>query len=75
MEERLRADNVKVNLIKPGTTGRKEKDIEDECVIDFTLKQLVDAFIIPEVPDVAKVNPKQYDAHLETLNQIEQLVA
>ena len=74
MEERLRAENVKVNLIKPGTTGRKEKDIEDECVIDFTLKQLVDAFIIPEVPDVAKLNPKQYDAMLKTLTDIERFL-
>ena len=75
MEERLRAPNVKINLIRPGTKGRKEKDLEDECAIDFTLRQLVDCFVIPEVPDVASLNPKQFQANLQTLDAIEQLLA
>ena len=67
MEERLRAPNVKINLIRPGTKGRKEKDLEDECAIDFTLRQLVDCFVIPEVPDVASLNPKRYEANRQTM--------
>ena len=74
MEERLRAENVKINLIKPGTKGRKEKDLENECAIDFTLQQLADCFVIPEVPDVAKVNPEQYETNLRTLEAIVRFV-
>ncbi|HTB83722.1 MAG TPA: DEAD/DEAH box helicase [Candidatus Sulfotelmatobacter sp.] len=76
MEERLRAKNVKINLIKPGTTGRKAKDIEEdvECVIDFTLQKLVDSFVIPKVPDVATINPKLFQSYLKTLSDIEKFL-
>ncbi|MDE2104498.1 MAG: hypothetical protein KGL39_45100 [Patescibacteria group bacterium] len=75
MEERLRAGNVKVNLIRPGASGRKDKDLQDECPIDFNLQQLADHFVIPEVPDVAILNPKQFQANLQVLDEIERLCA
>ncbi|MDE2103518.1 MAG: DEAD/DEAH box helicase [Patescibacteria group bacterium] len=75
MEGRNREPNVTVNLIKPGTTGRKDKYLESEpCVIDFTLNELADSFVIPEVPDVATLNPRQYEANLRTLEAIVRLV-
>jgi len=75
MEGRLLEENVTLNLIKPGTRGRKERDLEpDVCVIDFSLQQLVDHFIIPEVLDVATLHPGQYDAHRQTMLDIARVV-
>jgi len=70
MEGRLREENVKINLIRPGSKGRKDRDLEDECAIDFTLQQLVEHFVIPEVPDVATRLPEQYAAHRQTMLDI-----
>jgi hypothetical protein len=76
MEERLRSKEVKINIIKPGAGarprfgGRKEKDLGDEQVIDFTLNELAGHFEIPEVPDVATLNHKQYQANLKALEEI-----
>jgi len=41
--------------------------------IDFTLQQLVEHFIIPDVPDVARVNPDGYQHNLKLLEEIESL--
>ena len=70
MEGRLREENVKINLIRPGSKGRKDRDLEDECAIDFTLQQLVEHFVIPEVPDVATRLPQQYAAHRQTMQEM-----
>ena len=43
--------------------------------IDFTLQQLCAHFIIPEVPDVATVNPAGYAAALEALTALETMAA
>jgi hypothetical protein len=76
MEGRLRDENVTINLIRPGATGRKQRDLEpNACVIDFTLQELVEHFVIPEVSDVATLQPKQFAAHLKTLADIEKLLA
>jgi hypothetical protein len=77
MEERLRAPGVKVNVLRHGATRKKrDNDIAaDECPIDYTLQQLVAAFEIPDVPDVAERNPAAYQRHLETLKQIEAVLA
>jgi len=77
MEERLRAGGVKINVLKSGVTRkRRDSDIEaEECPIDFTLQQLAAHFIIPDVPDVAARFPEQYKRNLDTLAQIERLVA
>jgi hypothetical protein len=74
MEGRLREEKVQINLIRPGSKGRKERDLEDECAIDFTLQQLVEHFVIPEVPDVATRLPEQYAAHRQTMQEIVRLV-
>jgi hypothetical protein len=74
MEGRLREEKVKINLIRPGAKGRKDRDLQDECVIDFTLQQLVEHFVIPEVPDVATRLPKQFEAHRQTMQDIMDLL-
>lgn len=45
----------------------------DAVPIDFTLQELADHFIIPDVPDVAANNPDGYQANLDKLNDVEQL--
>ena len=74
MEGRLRDENVKLNLIRPGAKGRKERDLGDECAIDFTLQELIEHFVIPEVPDVATRLPQQYEAHRQTMHEITRLL-
>lgn len=44
-----------------------------EMVIHFTLQDLVNSFSIPDVPDVATVNPEAYEKNLATLADLEQL--
>ena len=73
MEGRLREENVKLNLIRPGAKGRKERDLQAECAIDFTLQELAEHFVIPEVPDVATQLPQQYAAHRQTMRAIAKL--
>ena len=74
MEGRLRDENVKLNLLRPGAKGRKERDLGDECAIDFTLQELITHFVIPEVPDVATRLPQQYEAHRQTMHEITRLL-
>lgn len=42
-------------------------------VIHFTLPQLVDSFVVPEVPDVATLQPDAYQRNLRLLEHIESL--
>jgi predicted RNA methylase len=63
---------------EPGAPKKKSSLPDDGFapsaeVIHFTLQQLVDVFIVPEVPDVAAVNPEGYQRNLELLQQIESL--
>jgi|CZKV01.1.fsa_nt_gi hypothetical protein len=51
------------------------QDVGKPSPIHFTLQQLVDHFEIPEVPDVATINPDGYNLNLQLLHEIEQLVA
>ncbi len=68
MDERLRDETVSLNLLtEDGEEG-------DGLVMDFTLQELVDHFNIPEVPDVAQVNPERYQNNLNLLEEIERLV-
>jgi hypothetical protein len=74
MEARLRANNVRVSILKPGEKpGRQNEDRLEPCQIDFTLHQLVEHFVIPDVPDVARVNPDGYQRNLQLLKEIEEL--
>jgi hypothetical protein len=61
MDGALRAANVKVG----GGEGEP---------IDFTLQDLVDHFEIPDVPDIATIDPARYNAFVEQLHQLEQLI-
>lgn len=65
MEARHRATNVLLSIQDKGKPSP----------INYTLEQLVECFEIPEVPDVATVNPAGYEANLALLHEIEQLVA
>jgi hypothetical protein len=78
MEGRNRDANVTVNLIKPGARHRghrrRERDLEPQAqVIDFTLQELVEHFVIPEVPDVAALHPEQFQAHRQSMLDIARL--
>jgi hypothetical protein len=74
MEARLRAENVKLSILKPGDKPSKQDHGGwgvESCAIDFDLHELVSHFIIPDVPDVAKVNPDGYKKNLAMLDEIE----
>ena len=76
MEARLKADNIKLSILKPGDKPVKQNHEGwgvEPCAIDFTLQDLVSCFIIPEVPDVATVNPAGYQRNLKLLEEIESL--
>ena len=53
--------------------GRQDERNLETCAIDFTLQDLVDNFVIPDVPDVARVNPGGYQDNLKLLTQTESL--
>jgi len=53
--------------------GRQDERNLETCAIDFTLQDLVDNFVIPDVPEVARVNPGGYLGNLELLYEIEAL--
>ena len=42
--------------------------------VDFTLQELCRHFVIPDVPDVATVNPKGYEENVNLLTQLEELM-
>jgi len=74
MDARLRAENVRLSILRPGEKpGRQDERNLETCAIDFTLQDLVDNFVIPDVPDVARVNPGGYQDNLALLRQIEAL--
>jgi hypothetical protein len=78
MDARLLAANVKLSLLCPGEKpGRKtsRRNPPPPCKIDFTLHNLVSYFNIPDVPDVARMNPKGYERNLKLLQEIEELSA
>jgi hypothetical protein len=76
MEGRLRAENVRLSILKPGEKpGKQDEDCIETCAVDFTLQDLVGHFIIPDVLDVARVNPEGYQRNLDLLKEIEELCA
>jgi hypothetical protein len=66
---------IKDDIQTKVTTARQVKQAGDKQreQIDFTLQQLCDHFTIPEVPDVATVNPEGYNANLKLLEELEAL--
>ncbi len=74
MEARLRTEKVRVSILKPDEKpGRQDEDNVEVLQIDFTLQELVQHFNIPDVLDVARINPEGYQRNLETLKLIEEL--
>jgi hypothetical protein len=76
MDAKLKADkNCEINVaLRQRSRGDNEKlTAGDRQKVDFTLQQLAAHFIIPEVPDVAAVNPEIYAANLAKLTELEQL--
>lgn len=74
MEARLREENVRLSLLRPGERpGEQDERRLEKTAIDFTLQELVEHFMIPDVPDVARVNPEGYQRNLKLLEQIESL--
>jgi predicted RNA methylase len=72
MEARLRSKDIRISILKPGEKpGQQDEDNIELCPIDFTLHDLVEHFEIPEVPDVARVNPQGYQHNLNLLKEIE----
>ena len=43
--------------------------------IDFTLQQLIEHFTIPNVPDVATLNPELHQRNLALPHEIEEIIA
>lgn len=75
MDAALKNDKkTSVNTAKQakGRSALLNPEVKDEAnSIDFTLQQLCDHFTIPEVPDVATVNPIGYEANLKLLEELE----
>jgi hypothetical protein len=72
MDAKLQSDK-KTTI--PEARSHADDALLPENKIDFTLQQLVEHFDIPEVPDVATVNPAGYQANLKLLDQLEQTLA
>ena len=75
MDGKLRDDNTTIAEARQQKNRRRRRwEREPDAVpIDFTLQELADHFIIPDVPDVAANNPDGYQANLDKLNDVEQL--
>lgn len=88
MDASLRESNTVVHLVKGcGSPARSSHWDPDEArtvpaqqkkpenTIDFTLQELCDHFSIPEVPDVATVNPQGYAENIAKLEELEKLLS
>ena len=75
MDGKLRDDNTTIAEARQQKNRRRRRweREPDAVLIDFTLQELADHFIIPDVPDVAANNPEGYQANLDKLNDVEQL--
>ena len=50
-------------------------DVTVRLQIDFTLQQLIEHFTIPDVPDVATLNPELHQRNLALPHEIEEIIA
>jgi hypothetical protein len=57
--------------VKTGASFAMNGDMS--TAIHFSLQQLADHFVIPDVPDVATVHPEQYRKNLDTLVELESI--
>lgn len=78
MDGKLRDGKTKIAEARQQKSSRRAQRYQrepDAIPIDFALQQLIEHFIIPEVPDVATNNPEVYRDNLKRLEEIEQLCA
>jgi hypothetical protein len=76
MEGRLRDPKITITLPTNGKgkgAGRGSAS-GIKSTIDFTLQQQAEHFIIPEVPDVAALNPEEYQRNVNTLRELERIL-
>lgn len=70
-----RRDDRKLGDAFPDTLSLPDQDDEDDTVkIDNPLQQLVEHFMIPEVHDLANLNPEIYQRNVDLLQEIENIV-
>ena len=71
MDAKLRDDpNAEIH------NAKKVKDNRDAGqAVDFTLQELCAHFVIPDVPDVATVDPNDYQRFLDALRTLEYLTS
>ncbi|HVM48408.1 MAG TPA: hypothetical protein VMU04_10290 [Candidatus Acidoferrum sp.] len=60
---------------KETTVANAKRAADNRGAVDFTLADLVRCFVIPEVPDVAAVDPAAYRATLVRLDELEAALA
>jgi hypothetical protein len=72
MDGKLRDGKTQVDDARRTAQRGRGHPAPDEP-IDFTLEQLCRHFVIPEVPDVASVDPQGYQHNLDLLAELEQL--
>lgn len=70
MDGKIKGDE---NTTVENSGKRQVGNDNTEIKIDFTLQQLAEHFVIPEVPDVATNNPDGYCKNLEVLANLETL--
>jgi hypothetical protein len=75
MDGKLRDANTTIAEARQQKNRRRRRwEREPDAVpIDFTLQELADHFVIPDVPDVAANNTNAYRANLDCLTEIEDL--
>jgi hypothetical protein len=81
MEGRLRSDGITLDFTSPSDTAaaaakstrRSLRNLTGggRAKIDFTLQDLAQHFIIPEVPDIATIHPDLYNQNIEKLRAIQ----
>lgn len=78
MDLKLARDpKTEIQNVKKSPNPDKSKKAEDRIslqIVDFDLQQLCAHFIIPDVPDVATVDPEGYKRNLQFLEELEQTV-
>lgn len=56
-------------------TRLRDPKVKVDISIDFTLQELAEHFVIPEVPDIAAVDPEGFQRNLKFLEELEQFLS
>jgi hypothetical protein len=73
LDERFLAPGTRVTLLAPGEQPGRDDELALLCHVHFTIEQLCRNFNVPDVPDVARVKPEEYNRNLKLLQEIEEL--